>query len=622
MSQNTDEFANVSIPQIKARSAQMRAEINKHRPMFNSSWSKRIYDDYTSSHLNDEHHHIVSTLFSGGTLRAPVYYYLELLKKKADDICRGVIFTDNELVHDVHTFHVFFELDYRGIIPSFSTMMKHVRMAQELFKQAYPIVDSTLTVSTSDKKVRKNKKTGTEEACFGVHLVFSNSATICADLKRLCGTLDIRISKDDPVWSGVVDSAAVHAHHASLRPNFSHKMEACELCESKNNSVTEIQGAAVVKTLVSSFAQIKNGKKKKKYSHYSRLWKEDIVTDDDEDDWEDGEDGAIHFYEAAKNTDILGSSLPSVLNLASCGQCFGGRLISPSSYRLELILNHDGTVNDYTADGKHIMSVHDELKMCSIQRQDIDIQKPFSLSGDLPSDFVGLLDVQPPKHGAIFTAEKKVTRNWARKKNTNYLSMSKDIYMVLQPLLRRLHGNYTDCELQNIILDSDSNNLIINVKGKGSRYCPLIGREHHSNRAFFMISLRTGYLHVKCFDQNCKKRRDSILPSKKRKLDTVNDPEANRICKIISTRLPDTIWEQLCVAVNVPYRNNSYTARPKIQISPATQVTLMTTNPHRIQQEKQKKLETKQETAVVSHKIDLLDFSGNSTLSSLLAGFK
>lgn len=284
------------------------------------------------------------------------------------------------------------------------------------------------------------------------------------------------------------------------------------------------------------------------------------------------------------------------------------------------------------------MSVYDELMKCCIQRQDIPMQKHFFLADNLPSDFAALLDVQPPRHGAIFTAEKNTTRGWARSKNTKYLPIAKELDDLVQPLLQRLHGSYSDCVLQNVMLDSDKKTLIVNVKGSGSRYCQLIKQVHRSNRVFFMIYLKTGYMHVKCFDQICKKRREELMPSKKRKLVTaVKDPDANYLCNQISTRLPDNIWEQLCVSVNIPYRNNSYMAKPKIQISPATNVTLMTTNPDRIRQEQQhqKQITEKMakrsrgkeecnapETVTTDPNVNLMDFAGDSGLSSLLAGFK
>jgi hypothetical protein len=609
MDDDSSEFAEVSILQIKARCDEERSRINKHRPMFKSSWSRLIYDKYTSSNLNDEHHKIVSTLFSGGVLRAPVYYYLELLQSKADDICKGVIFTDNEIAHDIHTFRVFFELDYRGIIPTYSTMMKHVHMAKKLFMEIYPTLDSAMTVSTCDKKVRKNKKME-DEACFGVHLVFTNSATISVDLKRLCATLDCRISSDNPIWSGVVDSTAVHAHHSSLRPNFAYKMADCKLCQTKKTSVTEITGLSVVKKLSSN-------KSKKKYSHYSRLWKQDIVTDDDEDDDDDENNRSFHFYEASKNTDIdaeFGSSLPSALKIISCGQCFGGRVVGPSSYRLESVIKHDGTILDYTTEGDTMISVHEELKLCSIQRQDIQIQKPFFMTDKLPCDFATSLDIQPKKNGAVFTVEKKMIRGWSRKKSTKYIPIDIELYRLIQPLLRRLHGSYTDCVLHNLMLDSDKKTIIINVKGNGSRYCQVINNQHRSNRVFFIIYLRTGYMHVKCFDQNCKMLREE--PLKKRKLEK---NVINHFYNQTSTRLPDIIWEQLCVSLKIAYVNTSYTAQGKIQISPAINMTLMTTNSHRMRQENHENIKKVNKVKEVNN---LMDFAVNSDLSSLLAGFK
>lgn len=584
----SSEVAVVDILQIQDEIDLLTHELDGRAPMQNSSLKAFCKKEHFWNVFNfDRGKPLLSTFFSGGTINHYPHFYIQnLLALKATDICEDVIMTDNEIVSNAYGFKTFFELDYRTDIPTFKTMMKHISTAQNLLKEVFKACDTTVFISTSEKKIKKISKTGEKTVAFGVHLVFPHIIIDTAGLKRLAVTLDSRITKDNYIWSGVVDAASIHARHASLRPNFSYKMGPCPIHAVMKKSASKLTGRPLNreekkqdddrKASIAEAASLANGgknmkkvapkkpskKQKRKKSMkkaYEEFGKEYYALTDDDDDKSDEDD-------------IL------ILDDIKCAKCVFGKVVLPSTYRLESVLKHDGSIIDYTCEGNENITVYDELKLTTIIfvgcTSEINI-----LTGreDLPLDFAEELDVLAPKKGAVFSKEKTTVHAAKRRPNSSYLSFGNSVFNLIVPLLARVHETYRNVCLQNIMLDKDRKSLIINVKGSSSRHCCLIDRKHSSNRVYFIVLLATGYIQSRCFDSDCTKRRKDLFPVGKAKKTQKPFSLADQVLqKTLSTKIPEDIWKDICKAVNVPYKNSSYCARSSNSISPVSSITLTT----------------------------------------------
>jgi hypothetical protein len=263
----------------------------------------------------------------------------------------------------------------------------------------------------------------------------------------------------------------------------------------------------------------------------------------------------------------------------------------------------------------------EELKLTSIQRQDQKIQQYTLFCSELPSDFAAEMDIQPPKTGAAFNSEKNQVRGISRRTGTQYLDLTRSSYDTLFSILIRIHKVYAQCSLQNVQLDNVKKVLIINIKGAGMRYCPIINREHRSNRVFFCVYLRTGYLQLKCFDLNCKKRLENLKPEKKCKKPSKEfkkpSKEDVQLRKVINIKLPENVWKTVCETVGVKFSNNSYSAKPQLTVFPATNIVQSNVNSH------EQKVSDKTSIQQKSVKKELSSFlSKTNDFSDLLRGFK
>ena len=507
-----------------------------------------------------------ATFFCGGTIHARAAWHLgTYLPAKAVELCDGTVLTDNEMVNNSNGFHVFFELDYRGSIPTHATMMKHVLLAQELVKEVFPTVDSMAAVSTSEMKLKVSSTTGTNAAAFGVHIVFPNTCTVTSDLKRMAATLDARMTRANHVWSGVVDAASLHSDSTSLRPNFSHKVGACPVDAAKKQAELELSGTAVKRR-----ASHKRQKKsiKQSYANMDAVLFNGLTDDDDD-----------------KSDDATVPDCVSTLS-STCGKCWRGMRPLPSTYRLESVVQHNGEVVDYTIDGGMILPVLEELRLTTIVCDSVLTPMELPPPNLLPLDFAESLDVCAPRRGAVFRKEKAVVHAAARRKNNSYLPPTCAVYTLLPKLFMRVHDSYSNLVIQNVMYDLEKKVLTVHVKGVSSRFCVLVGRNHQSNRVFFTVSLSNGFLQAKCFDTDCCKRRQELIPSRRR---TSSAPTTSttgssssidrEMRKVLNIKLDDTSWEALCKAVGAPFRNTGYTAKQNLMVSPAVSTLSLTHAP-------------------------------------------
>lgn len=194
-------------------------------PHRNSSFLRTI--GAPASDPNTSTHPIISTLFSGGTFRCSHQTYHTALTEKRNDILKGVLFADNEYVHNRHGFRCFFELDYRHPtqLPSKDEVRQHVREAHNLLRDCYPSGDVTCHVCSCTPKIKQ--KADKPVLSFGIHLIFEHILLTTTEQKLLNHALNARIRHLSTTWEDIVDSGAVHTSTTSLRPIFSHKLQAC-----------------------------------------------------------------------------------------------------------------------------------------------------------------------------------------------------------------------------------------------------------------------------------------------------------------------------------------------------------------------------------------------------------
>jgi hypothetical protein len=566
------EYALVDISKIQDAIDLIEVDIRGVPPMLNSSLRNFCKKIKKWNVFNfDRGVPLISTFFSGGTINVHPHLYLNnLLPLKADDICNAVILTDNEIVSNVYGFKVFFELDYREIIPTQKTMMKHVSIAQNLLKEVFEHSDATVMISTSEKKIKKNSKTGKNMAAFGVHLVFPEIIIDTTGLKRLAVTLDSRITNDNHVWAGVVDASSIHARHASLRPNFSYKTGICPVHSILKKNAMKIAGRALSSdekqedgirrlAIIDALAK-KNGSKKigenektvkkrsKKLERKKSIKKSYLefgqdynnLTDDDDD--KSDEDDYLVLEDDVK-----------------CSNCFFGKVVLPSTYRLECVKTNDGKMIDYTVDGEENITVLEELKMTSIVfvgcTSNIHI---LAERLNLPIDFADELDILAPKKGAVFSKEKTVVHAANKRVNNAYVSFDHPIYSMLPPLLEMVNIKYRETSIQNIMVDREKKSIIINVKGSNSRFCCMKNHMHNSNRVYFVISLSTGMLQARCFDSECTKKRAQLFPFQKNK--NVFSSNDLAMKKILCLKLPDETCKKICISLDIPFKKSQFSS--------------------------------------------------------------
>lgn len=517
-------------------------------PMNKSTWWESMLE-----FTNVKYPHgvlMMSTLFSGGTLHCSPKKYLESLRLKARDISKGVKLTDNEMVHNAYGFRLFFELDYRGVIPEEKTVTEHVRIAQNLVAEVFPGADNQVAVSVCDLKTKK-KSDGSLQLAYGVHLVFSNIYTNTPWLKRIAMTYDTRLTRVNSVWSGVVDAAGVHSKHASLRPNFSYKVENCPV---------EMALVKEKENLTGSVGGNKNsgGKKRRKRRSIKNSYEEfgeffGNLTDDEEED----------------TTNDEGYTLPeSILALSKCTDCHNGKRLVPSVYRLKYFMDKNGQVLQ-----KQQLTVYQELKITSLHV--LDSVNLTTVAEKLPVDFAAPLDVPAPRNGgAVFSQEKSQLRAVKRRKNVVYLDPTSPVFPLVQNILGRVDNHYQQIAIQSIAFDKEYKTLTVNVKGRNCRHCLLARREHVSNRIYFVVLLNRGYVQTRCFDTQCTKIRETLFPKKKDQ----SVPAADRhLVNILNTKLPDSIVNQVCQILSVKRQGSScYTKKQELYISPSTNSLLVT----------------------------------------------
>ena len=134
----TEEVMAIDQRLVKSRVASATNELRARQPQKEGGvWDREVRKSGMLNNKAPKGELLRTTLFSGGVVYCSLHdYWKQYLPWKAQDISsHNAIFTDNETVHNSEGFSAFFELDYRGAIPSRDTLLQHVRISQVLIHE-------------------------------------------------------------------------------------------------------------------------------------------------------------------------------------------------------------------------------------------------------------------------------------------------------------------------------------------------------------------------------------------------------------------------------------------------------------------------------------------------------
>jgi len=429
-------------------------------PMKGSKWLQRTSDTEGAPTM--------ATLFSGGVRRVTHSEYRRSLAYVASDIEEGVTLTINEITHsalECMGARVFFELDYRSIdraLPTRAVMLDHVRLIQAVVAECFPNQTATCFAALSEPKLKPRNGTSLyPERLFwlaqGVHIVCPGINVSMLTLRRLGQLADIRLTALYPMYNHVVDIDAVHKHQASLRMLYSHKMVPCSDC------------VAVVSTVQSLTNSTWLGMGADK--------------------------GPRQHLEKVPTT--LVPTIPHQQGDDVCARCNGRmKVVHPSVYRPWCEVVTGGEVTTTIVDA----TIMYQLRTFSIVPARIgEIQQPvFPADTPATKDMGTGYDNRP-----VWKGEGTVKRGG----DMEYDNPAAMKYVTLA--VRAVAVQYSDSVIDTVVQRTRKGSqkvlsLLVNIKGKHSRYCHGIGREHSSNRVYFSIHLPTGKIQQKCYKKDCK----------------------------------------------------------------------------------------------------------------------
>jgi hypothetical protein len=429
--------------------ARLADDIRRKYPFQNSVWKKN-----NIQYINNQETHgdlLRSTFLSGGSLHMPFAMYKNSIQDKAVDIDAGRILTDAEIAHNCEGIRLFFEIDYRTStqpLPTMDTAMMHLRVVLRVVKECFPSADTTMHVATCSKKRKQKRSSSIIELAWGIHVVFPFIVTTTATMKLIAQLLDTRMSNLFTTWSDIIDPASYRTSNATLRPCYSFKMIECPICVSDQKQTTTVD---------------------------NKRRRSDVEMDID--------------------------SLFR-LQLSSTCDCFSGRKVDPSVYRY---------IGSMTSPEEERLSLLFQstcevlMGMSIVPTQMGDFTQGFLRPNDMGDDrdMIPIADI-------LFPVERRTVCAQHRRKNLIRVPMSiyPAGYSALLNIMTRMHEEYRHIAIHYVSMDTQKKTFLINVKGKGSRYCPYKGVHHHSNRIYFTLNLLRARIHVHCFDPECKKHKD------------------------------------------------------------------------------------------------------------------
>lgn len=187
--------------------------------------------------------------------------------------------------------------------------------------------------------------------------------------------------------------------------------------------------------------------------------------------------------------------------LSNACSCFGGRVVEPSVYRYQGTIDRVGaSVVDRS------MNTLECLQAMSITPSQMGMFTP----GFVRPPDMGDEHDKIPQADVVFPAERRVVRNFDRRKDSVVLPAQKyaEGYRVIREILSGVQPEFAHIAIHRVSMDARSQTFLVTVKGKGSRFCVYQGRCHQSNRVYFCVNLRHSRVQIHCFDPDC--RRDNV----------------------------------------------------------------------------------------------------------------
>ncbi len=433
--------------EAKTRKAALKDKV----PMRNSTWMKYL-NDYTNLSVKQTKGELLrSTLFSDGTVHCPRVKYLESLKYKANDIDKGVILTDNEIVHNSEGFVAFLEVDWIDVnrLPNEEEIETYIKTAQDIMKECYP-TSETFEIRVCRNFSHVKVKDDVHYFAMGLHLLCPGIVTKTDDNLTVAQFLDYKIATKYPVWSGKTDFAPYHSSNGNLRPCFSRKTKTCPTCDLKSTLEDK-------------------PKKKRKATNNNNA----------------------NEY---KNN----SSNSLTMQALSCFECTRGKILDTNFYTLRYILDDNGKFYHIASTDYTVLEIlqlttlvtetpqkFSELRRSSDMCKKPDIIEPTKLGLYAPSAFNRLKGriVNECAESAAYLFVNKIVNRMISKFNPDFAKV------VCHKLLVQREGTFKA-------------GVLITTKGVGARYC-LLRKAEHSNGHYFLLN-RQGVLSFHCHDDDCK----------------------------------------------------------------------------------------------------------------------
>ena len=459
-----------SLEQLRTRigdeSASARSALRSHTPFRDSEWHLRVREYIDPS--RDRGDILRATFFSGGKLLMPFHKYRESLTTLADDVSRGVVLPINEIASNAEGTRLHFEVDYRlHRLPTESEVLSHLRLCHELVRECFPAVSNVeLEVATCAPKL-KFTKDGQVRIATGLHIVVPSIVLYSDTLKLLNQVLDHRLSLQNPLFNGSVDTASITEKQSCLRPLYAHKLNNCPSCH---------------------FSRSDKKKDSSKSRFVASLAAQDRHVFDQRPD--EGVEFSDEEFESTWTS-------PVDVALRTCeGDCVAGRVVDPSVYKPLCTINKDGQV--LLSEG----TVLENLLKFSILPMNIG---PGILTQGFvaPKDIPHVLDLRPVGHVLFKTERKDIKTRLGQSQIRSVRAVDQPaVYQLLNEVIRGVKPQWGHTLVHAISLNHKKL-LYIDLKGPGCRWCPLKQTEHSSNRVSMTLCMSTNELRVSCYNSEC-----------------------------------------------------------------------------------------------------------------------
>ncbi len=434
-----------------------------------------------------------ATLYTGGVLQTThqqykelysTYYTIDIIKKQA-------ILALTEICPNSIGVRCYFEFDYRSWIrlPTEFEMIEHVKMAQLLIKESFPIEegnDITCHVAKCTPKIKFAAESKNEKGklAIGTHLVFAQIIVNTQQLRQLALTLDARITSKYPFFNGIVDAASVHKDNASLRPLYAYKLDECKGCY-------PIRKPKPIKATTKK----PNKPLETKALTNEKSWcGENLVLLESADNYE-------------SDSEPEAPLLQNGLECNSEGCIRGKKFASPSVYKPWFILfdNEPDMFDEDLADNLQIKN----------WIEDMSIVPPFGLRPNIYHKVPDAIEVDnlnvKDGRSIIYKIEKSLFVS--KSSETRFSSQSHtDLYSVVSEIIHDFDSeHYSSVTISSISYTAKSCSMLVSLKGsKEQKFCLLKNDYHSSNRVFFFLKLKSkkqnkSEIRLCCHNEECKK---------------------------------------------------------------------------------------------------------------------